>query len=101
MQPPADRYLAEVVAYGRRKLGPRLTLQHNALKASTNPLAPHQLYIANAAKQGVRVGFEMACAASNQPQRFGSRDVMDGVKLGQAIGGVYFDIYPPDLESLR
>jgi hypothetical protein len=101
VQPPADRYLSEVVAYGRSKLGPRLTLQHNALKASTNPLAPHQLFIASAAKQGVRVGFEMVSAAANQPQRFGSRDVMDGVKLGKAIGGVYFDIYPPDLESLR
>jgi hypothetical protein len=101
VQPPAESYLGEVVAYGRSKLGPRFTLEHNALKASTKPLAPHQLFIAGAAKQGVRVGFEMACAAANQPQRFGSRSVMDGVKLGKAIGGAYFDIYPPDLESLR
>jgi hypothetical protein len=101
VRPPASRYLAEVVAYGRKKLGERFTLEHNALKASTNPLAPHQLFITSAAKQGVRVGFEMVCAAGNNPGRFGSRDVMAGVKLGKAAGGVYFDVYPPDLSSLR
>jgi hypothetical protein len=101
VKPPASQYLGEVVAYGRSKLGERFTLEHNALKATTSPLAPHHLLIANMARQGVRVGFEMVSAAVNQPQRFGSNNVMDGINLGKAAGGVYFDVYPPDLKYLR
>ena len=100
VQPPARRYLGGVVDYGRSKLGERFTLQHNALKASTLPLAPHHVFIAAQAKQGVRVGFEMVCPAINAA-RFGSRDVMTGIELGKAAGGVFFDVYPPDLKALR
>ncbi|HEX6961373.1 MAG TPA: beta-galactosidase [Lacipirellula sp.] len=100
VQPPARRYLGAVVDYGREKLGERFTLQHNALKASTHPLAPHHLFISAEAKKGVRVGFEMVCPATNAA-RFGSRDVMDGIELGKAAGGVFFDVYPPDLKALR
>lgn len=100
VQPPARRYLGAVVEYGRQKLGERFTLQHNALKAATHPLAPHHMFVATQAKDGVRVGFEMVCPATNAA-RFGSRDVMDGVERGKAAGGAYFDVYPPDLKSLR
>jgi hypothetical protein len=100
VQPSARRYLDAVVDYGRETLGERFTLQHNALKASTHPMAPHHLFIATQAKEGVRVGFEMVCPATNAA-RFGSRDVMDGIELGKAAGGVFFDVYPPDLKALR
>ena len=101
VRPPAVRYLGQVAEHGRAKLGERFTLQHNALKAATNPRAPHHVFLASQAKQGVRVGFEMVCAAANNPGRFGSRGVMDGIAAGKAAGGVYFDVYPPDLGSLR
>jgi hypothetical protein len=98
---PANRYLSKTIDHGRAKLGERLTLQHNALKAGTQLLAPHHRVIAEQHQRGVRVGFEMVSAAANNPTRFGSPDVMDGVKIGKAAGGTYFDIYPPDLSHLR
>lgn len=101
MKPPARAYLEQVVAYGKETLGERFTLEHNALKASTHPQAPHHLYIARQARQGVRVGFEMVAAAANSSSRFGSRDVMDGIAIGKAAGGAYFDVYPPDLAQLK
>jgi hypothetical protein len=101
VQLPTRRYLEEVAAYGVSKLGERFTLQHNALGARTQPLARHHVFIAAQAKRGIRVGFEMLCAAGNNPVRFGSRDVMDGVNIGEAAGAAYFDIYPPDLAALR
>ncbi len=54
---------------GWKALGKRFTLEHNALKSSTHPNAPHHVYIASQAKLGVRVGFEMVCAAANAPGR--------------------------------
>jgi hypothetical protein len=101
VKPPAVRYLAQVVEHGKKALGKRFTLEHNALKASTHPNAPHHVFIESQAKLGVRVGFEMVCAAGNAAGRFGSRDVMDGIARGKAAGGVYFDVYPPDLAGLR
>jgi hypothetical protein len=98
---PANRYLSKTIDHGRAKLGQRMTLQHNALKAGTQLLAPHHRVIAEQHERGVRVGFEMVSAAANNPTRFGSSDVMDGVKIGKAAGGTYFDIYPPDLSHLR
>jgi hypothetical protein len=98
---PTRRYLEDVAAYGVSKLGERFTLQHNALGARTQLLARHHVFIAAQAKRGIRVGFEMLCAAGNNPARFGSRDVMDGVNIGKAAGGAYIDIYPPDLAALR
>jgi hypothetical protein len=101
VKPPARRYLGAVVEYGKQALGERFTLEHNALKANTHPQALHQVFIASQAKGGVRVGFEMVCAAANNPRRFGSRDVMIGIEGGKAAGGVFFDVYAPDLSALR
>lgn len=98
---PANRYLSKTIDHGRATLGERMTLEHNALKAGTQLLAPHHRVIAEQHQRGVRVGFEMVSAAANNPARFGSPDVMDGVKIGKAAGGTYFDIYPPDLSHLR
>jgi hypothetical protein len=98
---PANVYLAEVVSYGRTKLGERFTAQHNALKANTQPLAPHHRIIEQLHAAGVRVGFEMVCAAANNAGRFGSASVMDGIAIGKTAGGTYFDVYPPDLANLR
>jgi hypothetical protein len=101
VKPPARRYLGAVVEYGKQTLGERFTLEHNALKANTHPQALHHVFIASQAKAGVRVGFEMVCAAANNPGRFGSRDVMVGIEGGKAAGGAFFDVYPPDLRALR
>ena len=101
VKPPAYRYLEAVVAYGRKQLGERFTLEHNALKANTHPRAPHHVFIEAQAMRGIRVGFEMVSAASNSAARFGSANVMDGINRGKAAGGVYFDVYPPDLKQLR
>jgi hypothetical protein len=101
VRPPAVRYVERVTEYGKAKLGKRFTLQHNALKANTHPQAPHHVFVMSQGKEGVRIGFEMVCAAANNPGRFGSPGVMDGIAVGKAAGGVYFDVYPPDLKSLR
>lgn len=98
---PANRYLAQTINHGLTKLGQRFTLQHNALKAGTQLLAPHHRVIAEQHQRGIRVGFEMVSAAANNPTRFSSSDVMDGIKIGKAAGGTYFDVYPPDLTELR
>lgn len=98
---PANRYLSKTIEHGRAKLGQRMTLQHNALKAGTQLLAPHHQVVAQLHQRGVRVGFEMVCAAATNPARFGSRDVMDGIKIGESVGGIYFDVYPPDIRTLK
>lgn len=98
---PANRYLAKTIEYGRKKLGNRFTLQHNALKAGTQLLAPHHRVIAEQHRQGVRVGFEMVCGAADNPARFGSDDVMEGIDVGKKAGGTYFDVYPADLSHLH
>ena len=96
----ARQYVGPVIAYGREKLAARLAVEHNALKAATMPEAPHQRLVADLARQGVTTGYEMVCAAAANPGRFGSGNVMDGIALGKAAGGVYFDVYPPDLAAL-
>jgi hypothetical protein len=101
VQSPADRYVLAVCDYGRLRLGSRFAVQHNALKASTSPTAPHHKLVASLAKQGVYTGFEMACSAVNEPKRFGSRNVNDGLVIGRAAGGKWFDVYPPDLKGVR
>jgi hypothetical protein len=96
----ARRYVNEVISYGRAALGDRFAVQHNALKASTLVQAPHQQLVAAAARDGVRTGYEMVCAAATNPRRFGSNDVKVGIAIGRAAGGTYWDVYPPDLKFL-
>lgn len=98
---PARAYVAEVVAYGRHALGERFAVQHNSLKATTQNRAMHQRLITEMAHAGVHTGYEMVCAAANNPRRFGSADVMTGIAIGKAAGGLYWDVYPPDLKNLR
>jgi hypothetical protein len=101
VQGPASRYVDATIGRLRIVLGNRLILQHNALKASTDVTAPHHRLLLKYSQMGVRVGFEMACSATDQPTRFGSRDVMQGVKLGRNAGAEFIDVYPPDLKGLK
>lgn len=97
----ARQYVVPVVAYGRETLTSRFAVQHNALKASTQRDAPHHRFVADLARQKVTTGFEMVCAAATNAGRFGSSNVMDGIAVGKAAGGVYWDVYPPDLNALQ
>lgn len=97
----AASYVNDVIEHGRVALGDRFAVQHNALKASTQRGAPHQQLVAALAQDGVRTGYEMVCAAATAARRFGSPDVMNGIAIGKEAGGVYWDVYPPDLANLR
>ena len=103
VQQEGDAYVRDVIGAARSIFGDRLCLQHNALAGDTKADAPHHRLLAHCWQQGVKIGNEMLCAACDDPARFGSRNVMDGVKIGQAIGSSYFDIYPrPDeLKNLK
>lgn len=94
----ADAYVRDVIGAARSIFGDRLCLQHNALAADTQATASHQRLLAQCWQQGIKTGNEMVCAACDDPQRFGSRNVMDGVRIGQKIGSSYFDIYPRPVE---
>lgn len=98
---PAARYVDATINRVRLVLGNRLILQHNALKADTDVTAAHHRLILKYSRLGVRSAFEMACSAHHEPDRFGSRDVMQGVKLGREAGAEWVDIYPPDLKGLE
>lgn len=100
----ADSYVRDVIGKLKGRLGvERLRLQHNALAADTKMSAPHHVLIRQQWQLGVTVGFEMVCSAQDNPDRFGSGDVMDGVERGRVIGGSWFDIYPRpgDVAALR
>lgn len=90
----ADAYVRDVINVARSIFGDRLCLQHNALAADTKPNAPHHVLLRQSWQRGIKVGNEMVCAACDDPARFGSRNVMDGVKVGQRIGASWFDVYP-------
>lgn len=98
---PAARYVDATINRVRLVFGNRLVLQHNALKAGTDVTAPHHRLLLKYRTFGVRIGFEMACSAVDYPVRFGSADVMDGVRVGRDSGAEWIDIYPPDLRGLR
>lgn len=93
VQSPMDRLLSKVIAHFPHN---RLYLQHNSLQADTNPHAPHHAYILQAQRKGWNVGFEMVCSAFDNPTRFGSSNVMQGVRIGKAAKAEWMDIYPPD-----
>lgn len=101
VQKPASRYVDATINKIRTNVGSRLILQHNALKANTDVTAPHHRLLLKYRTFGVRIAFEMACSATDDPSRFGSKDVMQGVKLGREAGAEFIDVYPPDLGGLR
>lgn len=57
--------------------------------------AGHQLLVQDCYLKGIKVGFEMVCAACDDPVRFGSQNVMDGVAVGRRVGGSWFRHLPP------
>ncbi len=94
VQREADSYVRDVIGLARSIYGERLCIQHNALAADTGAQAGHHLLIQDCCLKGIKVGFEMVCAACDDPVRFGSRNVMDGITVGRRVGGSWFDIYP-------
>lgn len=101
LKPPTDQYAKDVIADARRIFGPAAAFQHNALSAKPT-LKNYNLHklLEQMSKQGDRVGFELLCDASKyQTERFGSNNVMDGIKQG--LFGTYFIVYPPDFQQLQ
>ncbi len=108
VQGQAKNYIEELITFGLQKAPGRFGYKNNALKYSPSTLnSPHNLIVVKAAKQGALMGFEMV--GSSLEDRFGSTDVMDGVRQGYALASqvpypkndLYIDIYPPDLGELR
>ena len=81
---PSARVLAVAGAGALREL----VRQHHALLRKYSQL-------------GVRCAFEMACSAADEPTRFGSKNVNDGIKVGKAAGAEFIDVYPPDLKGVK
>lgn len=98
---PVNRFVDQTISKIRTIVGNRLVLEHNSLQADTSITAPHHQLLKKYSQLGVRVGFEMACSATDYPARFGSSNVMDGVKVGRNSGAEFIDIYPPDLKALK
>lgn len=101
VQQPAGRYVDATINKIRTHVGSRLILEHNALRANTDVTAAHHRLLLKYRQLGVRIAFEMACSAVNEPSRFGSKDVMQGVKLGREAGAEFIDCYPPDIKGLK
>ena len=101
VQSPASRYVDATINRLRLIFGNRLILEHNALKANTVVTAPHHALLRKYSQLGVRCAFEMACSATNESSRFGSKDVNDGIKVGKAAGAEFIDTYPPDLKGVK
>jgi hypothetical protein len=99
-----------IIKYGRSRIKPGLWwVGHNSLKASTSLSSKHNQICVEAGKLGCGMWWQMTCGARNEPTRFGSRSVMDGVaagfKLADQAGvprsSLFFEIYPSDLGDLR
>lgn len=103
VQSVADSYVRDVIGELNDNLRPgQLRIQHNALAAKTIATSDHHALVAECHKRGIGVGFEMVCTVKNV-QRFGSRNIMDGIRIGKAAGGKWFDVYPQpeDIKGLR
>lgn len=104
VQPPVNSFVNDVIGNAHDFLGDRLRIQHNALKArqAMDPNAAHHELVKACHRLGIGVGFEMVTTVKDW-QRFGSRNVMDGINYGKLAGGRYFDVYPQpeDVNGLR
>lgn len=98
----AAKYCYAVVSAAFRQHGSQFTVQHNALAAKTSPTADHHEFVRDCHRAGMRVWFEMLCTVKDF-NRFGSRNVMDGINKGKLIGASGFDVYPQpeDIKGLR
>lgn len=103
VQAEAGSYVRDVIGELNENLRPgQLRIQHNALAAKTIATADHHRLVADCHKLGIGVGFEMLCTVKDF-KRFGSRNIMDGIRIGQRAGGRFFDVYPQpeDIKGLR
>ncbi len=103
VQSVAGKYVRDVIGELNDNLRPgQLRVQHNALAANTDPASDHHRLVADCRKLGIGIGFEMKCTVKDF-KRFGSRNIMDGVRIGQRAGGLFYDVYPQpeDIQGLR
>lgn len=102
VQNPVNTFVRDVIHHSIETLGGRLRIQHNSLSAKTSQTAPHHVLVKDCRKLGIDVGFEMVTTVRDWV-RFGSKNVMDGINIGKAAGGQYFDVYPQseDVKGLR
>jgi hypothetical protein len=84
-----------VIEHCQRRLAARATFQHNSLKASTPMYARHHQLILDLGRDGWRIGFQTACASSDQSRFGGSfQEAVD-----RAPGASYFEIYQSDIDA--
>lgn len=103
VQGVANSYVRDVIGELNDNLRPgQLRVQHNALAAKTVATADHHELVIDCHKRGIGVGFEMLCTVKDF-KRFGSRNIMDGIRIGQRAGGLFYDVYPQpeDIKGLR
>ena len=96
---------AETIAqYAFHKLGRRLSIQHNALHATTKPEAFRIHKIVRSYERKATVGFQLLSPASSKKNYNGMGNGFGGelhtaFDIGLASGASYFEIYPMDLDD--
>jgi len=92
-----DGTLEEILNYAASKLGTRLSVQGNWLKAKTaSGFLPYRLMSdLNETNKEVEIGFQMAWSSKNNSANQGALE--DAVKKGTDINAKYFEIYQADL----
>ena len=86
---------ADVVEECQLILGDNAVFQHNSLKASTKPLAPHHQWIVQLGRQGWKTAFQMVGPSVNQA-RFGG-PLEDAYQLGNQTSPLFYEIYRSDV----
>lgn len=94
----ADKLAQQVIGTAQPLLGPRLTLQHDALAAKTTARFVTQRLIALYGERGVRIGFEMLSPAKEA--RFGG-PFMRAVDTARGVKAQYLNIYSSDVAEIR
>ncbi len=98
-----DGVAEKVLAYARRRLGPRLHVQHNALSAKT-PATFKTHRLVRACSGMSTIGFQLLCPVTprgkfnDDGRRFGG-SLGTAFDIGLEAGASYFEIYPVDLRE--
>lgn len=92
------RITQAVDEYARRTLGDRYEAIVCNLKANTSISAPHIKELMRQRREGVRIGFEMACPSSDR-QRFGG-SFEEAMYIGRACIGQWYQIYQSDVQNI-
>jgi hypothetical protein len=98
-QRPVQAYQPQVLSDLKGMFGRSVYFQHNSFKAVFEPNATHVAALRQLDSEGYRTGVEAVVTAADDPGRFGSANVMDGINKYPWCE--YFVNYPNDVKNLR